>query len=104
MFLSRRRWRFWLAVPLAVSLPALLLTGDLNAALAGCLAAAVTVGGALAFGWRWWPAYLLIGSGVALVLLIAPDAYAVFGLLFLLLDAFFLHGVAVGKGQVPRIA
>ena len=104
VFLSRRGWRFWLALPVAVGLPPLLLTGDLNAALAGFLSAGITVAGALAFGWRWWPTYLLIGSGVALVLLIAPDAYAAFGLLFLLLEAVFLYRLAVGKGQLPRIA
>jgi hypothetical protein len=71
MFLSRRGWRFWLTLPVAVSLPALLLTGDLNAALAGFLAAGITVGGALAFGWRWWPTYLL--------------------------EAFFLHRLAVAS-------
>ena len=69
----------------------LLLTGDLNAASAAFLSAGITVAGALVFGWRWWPTYLLIGSGVALVLLIAPDAYAAFGLLFLLLEAFLLY-------------
>lgn len=91
VFLSRRGWRFWLALPVAFSLPPLLLTGDLNAASAAFLSAGITVAGALVFGWRWWPTYLLIGSGVALVLLIAPDAYAAFGLLFLLLEAFLLY-------------
>ena len=63
----------------------LALTGDADGALAGFLAVGATVAGALAFGRRWWPPYLLLASGVALVLLLAPDAYAAFGLLFLLL-------------------
>jgi hypothetical protein len=87
LFLSRRAWRPWLLLPMALVVPALWLTGDLNSVLAGFLAAGITIAGCLAFGWRWWPPYLLIASGVALVLLLAPDSYAAFGLIFLALLA-----------------
>jgi len=82
LFLSRRRWRTWLALPVLAVLPALSATGDWDAALAGFLAIGITVLGALAYGRRCWPAYLLLASGVAFILVLAPDAYAVFGLLF----------------------
>jgi hypothetical protein len=49
-------------------------------ALAGFLAVGITVAGALAHGWRWWPPYLLLASAVALLLLLAPDSYTAFGL------------------------
>jgi hypothetical protein len=87
LFLSRRGWRPWLILPIAFALPALVLTGDWNAALAGFLAVGITVAGALVFGRRWWAPYLLVASGVALVLLLAPDSYVAFGLIFLLLEA-----------------
>src|SRR5579859_1590512 len=74
VWLSRRRWWPWLA--LAPGVPILWSTSDLNSALAAFLAIGVTVVGALAYGWRWWPAYLLLASGVALVLLLAPDSFA----------------------------
>jgi hypothetical protein len=82
VFLARRRWP-WLALPMAVVVPSLWLAADPDAALAGFLAVGITVLGALVFGRRWWPAYLVIASAVAFVLLLAPDAYAAFGLLFL---------------------
>jgi hypothetical protein len=75
----------WLLVPIGLVLPALWLTGDMNSALAGFLAIGITVAGFLAFGWRWLPPYLLVAAGVALVLLLAPDSYAAFGLMCLLL-------------------
>ncbi|HET6315125.1 MAG TPA: hypothetical protein VFG86_01610, partial [Chloroflexota bacterium] len=49
------------------------------------LAIGITLAGFLAFGWRWLAPYLLVGSSVALVLLLAPDSYAAFGLIFLVL-------------------
>ena len=82
-----RRWWTWLLLPFAVSGPPLWMTGDLNSALAGFLAVGITVAGALSFGRRWWPPYLLLASAVALVLLLAPDPYAAFGPLFLLVGA-----------------
>jgi hypothetical protein len=83
-FLSRRGWWPWLLLPIGVVVPPPSLTGDFNSALAGFLAVGITVAGALAYGRRWWPPYLLLASAVALMLLLAPDAYAAFGLVFLL--------------------
>jgi hypothetical protein len=87
LFLTRRGWLVWLALPVAVLALPLWLTGDLNSFLAGFLAIGITVLGFLAFGWRWLPPYLLIASGVALVLLLATDSYTVFGLVLLVLTA-----------------
>jgi hypothetical protein len=87
VILSRRDWRPWLVLPVAFGLPALVLTGDWNAALAGFLAVGITVAGGLVFGRHWWAPYLLVASGVALVLLLAPDSFTTFGLIFLVLEA-----------------
>ena len=86
VFLSRRRGWPWLLLPIAPGLPILWLTGDLNSALAAFMAVGITLLGALALGWRWWLPYLLVASGVALVLLLAPDNFATFGGLFLLVE------------------
>jgi len=82
-----RRWRPWLVLPVGLALPSLLLTGDLNCAIAGFLAIGITVGGFLAFGWRWVAPWLIVSTCVAYVLLLAPDTYAAFGLIFLALSA-----------------
>jgi hypothetical protein len=87
LFLTRSGGRRWLALPVGVMAFPLWFTGDLNSFLAGFLAIGITLVGFLAFGWRWLPSYLLIASGVALVLLLASDSYTVFGLLFLTLTA-----------------
>jgi hypothetical protein len=84
VFVSRPRWWLWLAVPVGLSVPSLAFTGDIDSALAGFMAIGITLAGVLAFGWRWWPPYLLLASAVALVLLLAPDSYTAFGLLFLI--------------------
>jgi len=55
-------------------------TGDWNAALAAFLAIGITAFGALTFGCSWWRSYALLASAVALFLLLAPDAYAAFGI------------------------
>jgi hypothetical protein len=86
-FVVRRARRPWLLLPVGIMLPSLWLTGDLNSFLAGFLAIGITSVGFLAFGWRWLAPYLLIASGVALVLLLAPDSYAAFGVIFLILAA-----------------
>ena len=85
VFLARRRWWPWLLLPLAAALPALSVA-DLNSAVAAFLAVGISLMGFLAFGWRWWPPYVLLASGVALVLLLAPDPSSAFGLLFLLVS------------------
>jgi hypothetical protein len=87
VFLAQRGWWPWLAPPALVLVPPLLASRDLDATLAGFLAIGITVAGALAFGHRWWPAYLLIAACVLLVLLFAPDAHAAFGLVFLVVAA-----------------
>jgi hypothetical protein len=87
LFLARRRWWPWLTVPALVLLPPFLASRDPVASLAGFLAIGLTLAGALALGRRWWPAHLLLASVVLLVLLLAPDAYAAFGLLFVVLAA-----------------
>jgi hypothetical protein len=74
-------------LPFGLMLPSLWLTGDVNSFLAGFLAIGIPLAGFLAFRWRWLAPYLLVGSGVALVLLLAPDSYAAFGLTFLVLAA-----------------
>ena len=85
-------------LPIAPGLPILWSTGDLNSALAAFMAIGMTVLGALACGWRWWRSYLLLGSGVALVLLLSPDNFAAFGLLFLFVEV----GAAVRVLRVDR--
>jgi len=98
VFLSHGRWWTWLLLSIAPGLPILWFTRDLNSALAAFLAVGISVVGALAFGWRWLPAYLLLGSGIALVLLLAPDNFATFGILFLLVE------IGAALRQVPRLA
>ena len=82
LYFSRRRFRTWLLLPAVATLPALLTTGDVDAALAAFLAVGITTLGMLAFGQRWWPALALIGAGGLLVLVLAPDAYIAFGMIF----------------------
>jgi hypothetical protein len=81
-----RGWR-WLLVPAVAALPALALGHDLNAALAAFLSAGITVSGGLRFGRRWWAPYLNVGTAVMLTLLLAPNAYLIFGWSFLVLVA-----------------
>jgi hypothetical protein len=92
LYLSRRRWWPWLAVPLAIAVPSLIVANDPDAALAGFLAIGIAVLGALAFGRRWWAPFSMITAGVFLVLLMAPDAYVAFGALFLLIIAVAVAG------------
>jgi hypothetical protein len=87
LLIFRRGWRPWLVLPIGVMAGPLWLTGDINSFLARFLAIGITVSGFLGFGWRWLPPYLLVASGVALVLLLAPDSYATFGLIFLFVAA-----------------
>ena len=101
LFLYRRTWRSWLGLPVSAVLPALWFAGDVNSVLAGFLAVGITVAGCLAFGWRWWPPYLLIASAVALVLLLAPDSFSAFGLIFLALVA--SAGGAVSGRQMATV-
>jgi len=63
-------------------MPSLAATGDADAALAGFLALGASILGALVWGRRWLAPYALIAAAVLLVLLLAPDAWVAFGLLF----------------------
>ena len=85
LFVSQRRRRCWLVLPVAAALPALLTSNDVQAGLAAFLAVGITVLGFLIFGRGWWGSFLVIGSVVMLTLLVAPDAYIVVGLAFALL-------------------
>jgi hypothetical protein len=71
-------------------------------ALAGFLAIGIGVSGALVFGRRWWPAYLLIASAVLLVLILTPDAWTAFGLLFDSLVIGVLAGMLVRASVSSR--
>jgi len=102
LVLAHRRWWPWLALPLALLAPAVLATGDREAALAGFLAIGITLSGALAWGRRWWSAFLLIATAVLLVLLLAPDAYAAFGLVFDL-AALLVLGVVLFRLGGPQL-
>ena len=82
LFLSRKRRRYWLLLPIVAALPTLLMGHDLQAALAAFLAVGITVLGFLIYGRHWWGPLLVIGSVVMLTLLLAPDAYIVIGLAF----------------------
>jgi hypothetical protein len=76
----------------------LLLTRDWDATLAAFLAIGITVLGALAFGRRWWPSYLLLATAVALMLLLAPNGYTATGI------TFGVAGVAALAGCSRRCA
>lgn len=84
-FLSQRRRWFWLALPVVASLPALLMSHDLQAGLAAFLAAGISILGFLIFGKNWWGSFLIIVSIVMLTLLLAPEAYISIGHAFFLL-------------------
>jgi len=79
LFLARSRSRPWVVLPFIPTLFVMHSTGDWNAAMAAFLAIGTTALGALTFGRSWWRSYVLLASAVALILLLAPDAYAAFG-------------------------
>ena len=85
LFLSQRRRWFWLVLPVLAALPALLMSGDVQAGLAAFLGVGIPVLGFLAFGRSWWGSLIVIGSLVLLTLLLAPEAYSAIGLAFALL-------------------
>jgi hypothetical protein len=100
LILSHGEGYLWLPVAIAATIPAIAFAGDINAGLAAFVVVGITVAGALVFGRRWWPAYALIAAVVLLVLALAPDAYAAFGLLFDVIVAVVL--VAVVRGRMSR--
>lgn len=85
LFVSQRRRLYWLTLPVAAALPALLMSRDVQSGLAAFLAMGIVVLGFLIFGRDWWGTLLVIGSIVLLTLLLAPDAYIAIGLAFTLL-------------------
>jgi hypothetical protein len=85
LFFSQRRRLYWLALPIVAALPALLMSSDLQAALAAFIAVGITILGFLIFSRSWWGAFLVIASIVMLTLLLAPEAYIAIGLAFFLL-------------------
>ena len=84
LFLSQRRRRYWLVLPVLAALPGL-ATGDAQAGLAGFLAVGITALGFLTFGRSFWGSCAVLGSVVLLTLLLATDAYVAIGLTFTLL-------------------
>jgi hypothetical protein len=103
LFVSRRERRYWLALLVAVALPALLTSSDLQAGLAAFLAVGIPLLGFLIFGRSWWGSFLIIASVVLLTLLLAPDAYIAFGLVFLAVLLAALGTVAVARSSARRI-
>ncbi len=100
-FLSRRRWIVWGGACALLMIPVLVTTGDADAALAGFLALGTSVLGFLRFGRGWLAPYALVAAGVPLVLLLAPDAYAAFGLLFALGGVVLAGRWALGHAAAP---
>jgi hypothetical protein len=60
------------APTVAAAVPSLWLTKDVSGGMAGFLAVSITIAGFLSLGWHWCEPCLLVASGVALVLLLAP--------------------------------
>ncbi len=96
LFLSQRRRRYWLALPVVAALPASLMAGDIQAGLAAFLAVGITLLGFLFFGRSWWGPILVIGSVVMLTLLLAPEAFIAIGIAFDLILLAALGGMVAG--------
>lgn len=79
---TRRRGNAWLVLALLPTLAPYAIGDDWTAALAGFLAAGTVIAGALLFGRAWWPLCALLAAGVLLTLLVAPDPFTTFGLVF----------------------
>jgi hypothetical protein len=109
LFVSQRRRRYWLAFPVVAALPALLISLDVQAALAAFIAIGVTVLGFLIYDRSWCGSLLVIGSVVMLTLLLAPEAYIAIGLAFTLLLLAALGARVAGRfrtveGAAGRLA
>jgi hypothetical protein len=102
LFVSQRRRRYWLVLPVVAGLPALLTSSDFQAGLAAFLAVGIIVLGLLIFGRSWWGPFLLIGSIVLLTLLLTPDAYIYIGLAFALLLLTALGAMIVERSSTLR--
>jgi hypothetical protein len=101
LYLSERRRRYWLVLPVMAALPALLMSGDAQAALAAFLATGITVLGFLVFGRCWWGPMLVIGSIVLLTLLLAPEAYIAIGFAFVLILITALGVMVYERSSAP---
>jgi hypothetical protein len=99
LFLSQRRRRYWIALPVVAALPALLMAGDIQAALAAFIAAGIPVLGFLVFGRSFWGSFLVIASVVLLTLLLAPEAATAIGLTFAVLLLAGLAVTVVGRSR-----
>jgi hypothetical protein len=104
LFVSGRRRRYWLVLPVVATLPALLTSGDLQAGLAAFLAVGITLLGFLIFGRSWWGSFLVIASVVLLTLLLAPDAYIALGLAFALLLLATVGAMVAGRSSTQASA
>jgi hypothetical protein len=104
LYLGQHRWRLWLLLPVTAAVPSLWLTGDVSGGMASFLAVGITVAGLLAWGWRWCAPCLLVASGVALVLLLAPDSYTAFGLIFLTLMVAVVVAHPECLGEIARLS
>jgi len=89
----------WLGLPVLILAPPLLARDEWYAAVAGFLAFGITLSGALAFGRRWWPPYLLIASVVLLLQLLTPDAYTAFGMAFDVVAIGVVAGALFGSSR-----
>lgn len=82
LFIRQRRRGFWIVLPIIATLPALLTARDIQAALAAFLAVGLPLLGFLYFGRHWWGPILIIVPLVLLTLILAPEAWTAFGLIF----------------------
>jgi hypothetical protein len=99
--LLMRRWgRVAGLAPAACFAAILMSTGDLLSATAAFIALGLPIAGFVTYGWRWWPTFSVIAAYVLLVLLLAENAYIVFGLSFL---AVALLLVAAALRPQPRV-
>lgn len=96
LFMSERRLRYWLVLPIAASLPALLAGRDVQAGLAAFNATGIIVLGFLIFGRNWWGSLLIMGSVVMLTLLLASEAFTAIGLAFVLI-LLAISGVPIAR-------
>lgn len=99
LFLSRPRWMPVGVLAAAAMIPSFSSTGDAGGALAGFLALGISILGFLAWGRRWIAPYVLVAATVLVVLLLAPDSYAAFGLIFLPLAPATVEWVLGSRGR-----
>jgi hypothetical protein len=99
---TRRKWP-WLAAPFIYAITILIATSDPGAALVGFTAFILVIAGCLYFR-RWWWAYLLfMFVHINFVLLLSWDAYAAFGLIFLIVFLLLLLRLLSKKELVSSI-